>query len=208
MKKLAFFLAFAFLSLRSFGQFTISPILSLNLSKIKSTNSVLDYASPVLRYALGVQPVYHFNDKMAVGIGLQVTTKGAKDGPGKPNLGVVYSFQYLEASPFFEYRPFKFLAITSGSNIGYFNSLESLYGGHWHKVGNQKLAYKKWNTELSLGLRYNHKGAFVSLQLSQSILPIVEINFTDENGNQLSSLKEYHQSLSLGVGYNFHIKKK
>lgn len=207
MKKTVFFSLLSFLSGSLFAQFTISPVVAANFSKISVNNKDFK-TSPVLRYTLGVQPVYHFSEKTAVGLGVQLTTKGFKDGPGVYSLDEESKFQYVEVNPFFEYRPLKFLGVIAGGNIGHLNSYEFKYGGVWQKAKHDLIAHKKWDVEFAGGLKYYLGDAFVSLLFSQSILPILELDFTDENGNPISALKEYHQSLSLGLGYNFHLKKK
>lgn len=206
-KKTAFLTVLSLCTFTTFAQLTFSPVLAANYSKAKVNKD--DFrTSRTFRYTLGVQPVYHFSEKTAIGLGIQLTTKGYKDGAGVYSLGEESQFQYLEANPFFEYRPFKFLGIIAGGNIGFLNSIQSKYGGKWQKPVNNPIFFEKWNVELNGGLRYYCGEAFVSFLFSQSILPILELYFSDENGNPISSLKQYHQSLSLGIGYNFHLKKK
>ncbi len=43
---------------------------------------------------------------------------------------------------------------------------------------------------------------------NRSVASSSDITYTDENGNPIEYAKEYHQSFSLGVGYNFQLKKK
>lgn len=207
MKKLAFFFLLSTLSSSLFAQFTFSPVVAGNYSKAR-TNRTEFTTSNAIRYTLGVQPAYHFNEKIAVGLGLQFSTKGYKDEAGMYRLTEEAKFQYLEANPFFEFRPFRFLGIVAGGNIAYLNSIEFKYGGKWQKPVKGSLFSQNWDVQIAGGLRYYLGDAYVNLLFSQSILPFEKINFTDENGTAIYTLKEYHQSISLGLGYNFHLKKK
>jgi len=207
MKKTAFFFLLSILSGGLFAQLSFSPIVAANYSKA-TTNRTEFKTSGVLRYTLGVQPVYHFNEKMAVGLGLQLSTKGYKDDAGMYRLSEESKFQYLEANPFFEFRPFKSIGIIAGGNVAYLNSFEYKFEGEWQKPVSGKNYSQKWDIQLAGGLRYYLGEAFVSLLFSQSFLPFEKIYFTDANGETTGSLKEYHQSISLGAGYNFQLKKK
>jgi Outer membrane protein beta-barrel domain len=189
-----------------FAQFSIAPLVAANFSKSRTTQNDFE-TLPVLRYVLGVQPMYHFSEKTAVGLGMHLTTKGYK---GKPDIYYVAgetNYQYLEINPFFEYRPFKFLGLQLGGEIGYNTLVEFKYGGSW--ITPSKLyKVKKWDAGLTGGARYYSGNFFVSLLYTHGIITFDEINFTDENGLPVFKLNQYHQTLSLGVGYNFQLKKK
>ncbi|MBI1226887.1 MAG: outer membrane beta-barrel protein [Bacteroidetes bacterium] len=207
MKKLAFFLTLSLFSIRSFSQLSFSPLVAANFSKA-STNKSEFSTSRVLRYTVGIQSSYHINDEISAGLGLQFSTKGYEDNAGAYRLAEAAKFQYFEANPFFEYRPIKFLGVVVGGNVAYLNSLEYKYIGEWQKPVKGHLYSENWDVQIAGGLKYYWGDAFVSLLFSQSILPFEKIFFTDANGITTSSLKEYHQSISLGVGYNLHLKKK
>lgn len=207
MKKTPLVLLLVGLSYHVFAQLTFSPVVAISRARAITNRS--EYSTDgVFRYALGIQPVYHFDEKKAIGLGLQLTTKGHRGSTTGFTLGEEVRYQYLEANPFFEYRPVKFLGIVAGGNIAYLNSVEAKYGGKWQEPVHNFLFMEKWDLQLLGGLRYYVRDAFVGLSFSQSILPFEKLYFTDENGNPVFSLKTYYQSLSLSLGYNFHLKKK
>ncbi len=206
MKQLTFCFLLSFISSGLCAQFSFSPIVALNYSKARASQKEFD-SSPVFRYAMGVQPVYHFNEEIAAGLGLQLAMKGYKDKPGGLEIFEETRFQYIEANPFFEYRPFKFLGIIIGGSIGYNTQIEFKFDGKWHDAALQ-FGDRKWDIAMAGGLRYYYGNAFLNVNYAQSMVPFNELFFTDENGVSLGKLKQYHQTISFGLGYNFHLKKK
>lgn len=207
MKKTPLVLLFVGLSYHVFSQLTFSPVVAISRARAITNRNEFS-TNGVFRYSLGIQPVYHFDEKKAIGLGLQLTTKGHRGSTRGITLGEEVKYQYLEANPFFEYRPVKFLGIVAGGNIAYLNSVEYKYGGKWQEPVYASLFSEKWDLQFMGGLRYYAGDAFIGLLFSQSILPFEKLYFTDENGNPDFTLKAYHQSLSLSLGYNFHLKKK
>jgi len=206
MKKLVFCLFALTVVISLSAQVAVSPILGVSINNVKHTFPENFNTKSVLRHFMGVQGSFGFSEKFSVGLGLQYATKGYES-----NTNSIWRtealFKYLEFMPYTEYKPIRFVGIMAGAGVGLL--LDEKYrasNGPWNSSGFNLL--KPVDISGTVGLRFYLSKLFLGLMFNRSVASSSDINYTDENGNPIGNAKEYHQSLSLGVGYNFHLKKK
>ena len=207
MKKLAFFLIALSATVSLHAQFTISPTAGGSLATVHYNFPEEFKTQPVYRYFAGIQSSYSFSEKFSTGIGLQYATKGYETDAANPVWNSEAKFKYLEIMPFAEYKILRPVGLIAGGSIGLL--LDEKYKG----------ANGGWNSPIidianpvdisgTVGLKFYLNELFLSLMFNRSLVSASDLNYTDENGEPIGNAKQFNQSLSLGVGYNFHLKKK
>ncbi len=206
MKKVAFFFICLAFAVSAKAQFMLSPIAGLNFSNMTASSNAYYKTYTVLRYYLGVQPSYDINEKFNVGAGVQFATKGYRWGDMGAKSETELRNGYLEFAPFAMYKPMKIIGIYAGASLGYQVDEKVKNDGKWSSPFFD--FSEKYDFGGVVGIKLFAKNIFVNLGLYRSLVPISELNLTDENGNILENVKQFNQVLSLGLGYNFHLKKK
>ncbi len=207
MKKIAFYLFALCASFSLHAQFTISPTAGGSLTTVNYNFPEEFKTQIVYRYFAGVQSSYSFSEKFSTGIGLQYATKGYETDAANPIWNSEAKFKYLEIMPFVEYRIFRPIGLIAGGSIGLL--LDEKY----------KSAQTDWGSPIidtvnpldisgSIGFKVYLHEIFVSLIYNNSLVSTSSIHYTDEQGVEVGVGKQYNQSLSIGVGYNFHLKSK
>ncbi len=206
MKKSAFFFFCLVFAISVKAQFMLSPIAGLNFSNMTASSTAYYKTYTVLRYYLGVQPSYDINEKFNVGAGVQFATKGYRWGDMGATSETEIRTGFLEFAPFAMYKPMKIVGIYAGASLGYQVEEKVKNGGKWSSPFID--FSENYDFGGVVGIRMFAKNVFVNLGLYRSLLPINEVNLTDDEGNILETVRQFNQVLSLGVGYNFHLKKK
>ncbi|MCF8245239.1 MAG: PorT family protein [Saprospiraceae bacterium] len=206
MKKLAFFFFCLVFAFSAKAQFMLSPIAGLNFSNMTASSNAFYKTYTVLRYYIGVQPSYDINEKFNVGAGVQFATKGYRWGDIGSTSETELRIGYLEFTPYAMYKPVKIIGIYAGASLGYQLDEKIKNGGKWRSPFFD--FSEKYDFGGVVGIKLFAKNIFVNLGLFRSLVPINEINLTDENGEILENVKQFNQLFSIGVGYNFHLKKK
>jgi hypothetical protein len=207
MKKVAFlFVMTSFFSGQVFAQLSFSPIIGGSLTNVNKS-FYTNKPNPVPRYAIGGEARYKFGEKISIGLGLQLATKGFEnEGEGNENFMEEACFKYFEVQQFIQYKPLKSLGILLGGSVGFLNKEEYKINGKWIDPDNSLVKNKE--IAALIGVRYYYKNAFLGLNLCHSIVPITEFYTTNGSGTTLSKSNQFHQSLLLYAGYNFELKKK
>jgi hypothetical protein len=186
------------------AQLSIGPIAGLSLSNFRNTIDVPSDFKAVLRYFAGAQAQYAFNERFSAGLAAQYSAKGFKvdldESATKTRL------DYFEIVPFAEYKPVKAIGVILGVNFGYLTEALVKLEDKWVKPDFD--FYEKWDVGALVGVRYYLKNMYAGLSYNRGIMPVSEIQFTDEQGELLSKAKQFNKSLQLSVGYNFHLKRK
>lgn len=205
MKKIALILIGLSASIGLFAQFTISPVFGANFSKL-NVNKFKDDIEPGLRYYVGVQGKYDISSKFSTGLGLQYTVKGYNTNAVDTGFIASAWLNYFDIAPFLEFHPITHLSFSAGGSLGF--NIHEEYNIIGEKDRRNLTLNKQLDISAFIGARYYFDRFFVSVQYNNSVVPISDVAYTDENGNQIGGGKEYNQNLQLGVGYNFHLKKK
>lgn len=207
MKKTVFSIFGLFLSVALSAQFQIAPIGGLNLSSVRTVEAQNLKTGNSKGYYLGVQPSFAFSEKFSLGMGLQYATKGVDWGYTDSEELMGWRTSYVEAIPQVEFRLIPVLGVFAGGSIGYLIDEKVIVDG---KKGTPVIDLaEKTDLGATVGFRFYTKQVFINLAVCHSIRPISEINFTNENGEPIDGAgKQYNQTVSLGVGYNFQFSKK
>jgi hypothetical protein len=205
MKKLLFSFMVILSAHVANAQLSIGPIAGLSLSNIKNTfDFSVDY-KPVLRYFAGAQVQYASSERFSIGLTAQYSAKGFGINLDASPF-TEYRLDYFEIVPFAEYKPVKAIGVILGVNLGYLTGTLVKSEDNWINIDYGLV--EKWDVGALVGVRYYFKNMYAGLSYNRGILPISDIELTNENGESLGEAKQFNKSLQLGVGYNFHLKKK
>ncbi|MCU0347783.1 MAG: porin family protein [Saprospiraceae bacterium] len=174
-------------------------------AKISHSEFPVADPSPLLRYFAGIQANAHFSEKIIGGLGLQYQGRGFKHDLESPLEDVEWKLNYLTFTPNIEYKPLPSLGIQAGASIG-LKLNERLNDDDITSLFEYA---KPIDIGGMLGLKYYfNENLYLNLSYFNSLVSISDIEVTDENGNTSEdNLRTLNQSLSLGVGYNFYLKK-
>jgi Outer membrane protein beta-barrel domain len=205
MKKTMISASLLFLAFGLFAQLTIAPNIGMSMSTSKFSFGNSDNEDYAPRLFAGVQAGYGFSEKFGLGLGFQYAGKGYKyrDISSTP---LEFKYEYYEAIAFAEYKPFHFMGVVLGPSVGFLKDITFVQNGTPINANFNFIDDKEFG--VMAGLKFYWKDVFLNLTFNRSILPIAEYNLTDENGAPAGIGKEFNQSFRLGVGYNFHLKKK
>ena len=213
MKKLQFFFLFllSFLFLQKInGQWSVTPSLGVNNAKIinndKSPKHPLDLDANSANYIMGgVTAKYNFTKKYAAELGVQFSQKGQQ--VGNDDFGFRYKVQYYELMPVFEYSPFSFLSFYSGLNIGvkgdeFFSSDNK----NWQQLPKTGSWLHPIDFGGLIGARLKYRKIQLGIHANRSIIPISKYMQTNDNGEYIGDIKEFHRVFQLSLGYIIDFK--
>ena len=222
MKKLQFFflflLTFLFLQ-KTNAQWSVTPSLGMNNANVVYGKITLDkslyqiFPRNQVNYLMGgVTAKYNFTKKYAAELGVQFSQKGFQStGPidGKNNK---LKIQYYELMPAFEYSPFSFLSFYTGLNIGIRS--KELFSNDFEKY--KPLLINAFGVNYTnpvdfgglIGARLKYKKIQLGIHVSRSLLPISKYMQTNDNGEYIGDIKEFHRVFQLSLGYIIDFKDK
>lgn len=184
---------------------SFAPTMGLSMSTSKFHMEDKFSEDYVPRAFAGMQVGYDFSKKIGIGLSGQYVGKGYK-AEFIDETPLEFKYDYIEVVPFVEYKAFPFLGAVLGPSFGFLREVSA-------KVDNEMVnAIFNFVDEKELGmmagLKLYWKDLFFNLTFNRSLKPVSELTYTDENGNDAGTGKEFNKSFRLGVGYNFHLKKK
>ena len=204
-----FFLTFLFLQ-NANAQWSVTPSIGVNNARIinndKSPKHPLDLDKHSANYIMGgVTAKYNFTKKYAAELGVQFSQKGQQ--VGNEDLGFRYRVQYYEFVPVFEYSPLSYLSFYSGLNIGVkgdeFFSSDNKNWQQFPKTGS-------WLHPIDfgglIGARLKYRKIQLGIHANRSIIPISKYMQTNDNGEYIGDIKEFHRVFQLSLGYIIDFK--
>lgn len=208
MKKIALLAIITCATISAYAQFSIGPVFGASLTNVSENHSSIqndDSTLPTFHYYAGIDVSNRFSKKIIGSLGLQYQARGFKYDVVSPVEDIEMSFNYLSVIPNIEFKPLPSIGITAGASIGF------------------KLSERSNDDDITslfeyanpidiggmLGLKYYfNENFYLNLSYFNSLVSISDFEVSDENGNiSEDKLRSLNQSLSLGVGYNFYLKK-
>ncbi|MBK9734853.1 MAG: outer membrane beta-barrel protein [Saprospiraceae bacterium] len=199
MKKLFFSLIFMFSVTFVKAQLNIFAGAGINISNLKVSGFEGYYTSSTLNYYLSARPTLKLSDNLHISVDLQFSKRGftTQDSTGIPP----GRYQFLEIIPQVEYKIGKGLGIYGGISVGINGGEEYKINDVWEKAKVKVL--KKSDLGIVLGLRfYPNNRISISTQISNSLVSVSDIIYTDNNGNKLDT-KFIFRNIQIGVAYRF-----
>ncbi|MBK8563159.1 MAG: outer membrane beta-barrel protein [Saprospiraceae bacterium] len=207
MKKSMISASLLFLSIGLLAQWTIAPNMGLGFSTSQFDDGDKKFQDDyVTRVFAGMQVGYGFSKRFGIGLAAQYAGKGYK-AKVVNSMPLEFKYDYIEVIPFAEYKPFPFMGVVLGPSIGFLRGFSVKLNNIPIKNIDPNLIEDKEIGAVA-GLKFYWKDLFLNLTFNRSIQPVAEFTYTDENGNNAGTGKEFNQSFRLGVGYNFHLKEK
>ncbi len=144
-KQLFFILISTFFIGKINAQWSITPNIGINNTRIIVSKSPIDLKNTVANFvAFGVAPRYRLNKKFAIEANIQYSEKGISQS----------KLTFIDVIPTFEYSPLPYLSFYSGVNVGAkIKGRFLLVDGTWGKSDFIYSLYDKYNVGAILGLR-------------------------------------------------------
>lgn len=199
-----------FLSFGLFAQWTVAPVVGGTLSNITSPKELGFPNSKALpNFSLGFQGKYDISERFGIGLALSYVGKGFRYELNLPPiLESSIGFRYFDATVFAEYKPIKQMGILLGGGYGLLKEERFKIDGQVQDHPTSFQLAEDHEINATAGLRYYFEHFFLSVTYNCGLSPVIELIATDGNGEKLYDAASYNQTIQVGVGYNFHLKKK
>lgn len=187
------------------AQWTISPEAGVNFANVTSP----DYASEMdTRFFAGAHGQYWLSGQMAYGLGVQYSVKGyGTPDDADPLVFLPARYNYLDFLPNFELKPWPFLGIFLGLNVGVLVSEEYYDGEEWVEPGFDDLV-NTVDFGGFIGAKAYLKNFYLKAHFNRGFTPVYNVTLTDENGQELDNLNFFNQNIQVGLGYRIPLKKR
>ena len=216
MKKAYFFLSilFPFLFLeKTTAQWSVTPSIGVNNAILvfdKSPYLTSMYREDPFRNInlgfAGVSAKYNFTKRIALELNTQFSQKGYEF---ENHIPIVLRVKviYFDIMPTVEFSPFPFLSFYSGVNIGMKqNSYFAIDSKRWRSSVINKNRFSNTDFGGLIGLRLKYKKFQLGFHANRSFLPVTTFDFSDDNGQLIKDLKQYHKVFQLSLGYTINWK--
>ncbi len=206
--KISFFLTLM-ISQTAYSQVSIGISAGLNYSNNKFEEVV--YAAPKARtdFFIGISPSFSISEKINLAVTTQYSRKGyqnEKDCMLCSFVGLEYRNSYIDLIPEIEYEILHFLTVGMGFNYGFLINEQSRFeNNEWSEI--QEFISSS-DFGLTGKLKVTHNNFFGLIRYNFGLKDILNTSFSDENGDQIFTAKQYNRNLQVGVGYAFNGKKK
>ena len=222
MKELQFFflflLTFFFLQ-KTNAQWSVTPSLGVNNANIVYGKTNFDKSlynfrpRNAVNYLMGgVAAKYNFTKKYAAEFGVQFSQKGFQGTGSIDGKNNKLKIQYYEFMPAFEYSPFSFLSFYTGLNIGIrvkelsSNDFEPYKSLSTNTIG--VFVAKPIDFGGLIGARLKYKKIQLAIHANRSLIPTSKYTQTNNNGEIIGDVKEFHRVFQLSLGYVIDFKNK
>ena len=188
------------------AQWTISPEAGVNFTNVASPD-VDAPTGTATRFFAGVNGQYWLSGQMAIGLGAQYSAKGY-DSPDDSQVGTIPArYDYIDFLPSFELKPWPFLGIFAGVNVGVLLSEKYYDGDSWNDP-----VFDDLTNHLDFGGFIGAKGYwknfYVKAHFNRAFTPVFEATYTDENGQNEKETNYFNQNFQVGLGYLIPLKRK
>ena len=222
MKKLQFLflflLTFLFLQ-KTNAQWSVTPSLGVNNANIVYGKTNFDKSlynfrpRNAVNYLMGgVTAKYNFTKKYAAEFGVQFSQKGYQGTGFIDGKNTKLKIQYYELMPAFEYSPFSFLSFYTGLNIGIKSKeLSSIDSEPYKPLFINTIGVFIANPidfGGLIGARLKYKKIQLGIHANRSLIPTSKYTQTDNNGEIIGDVKEFHRVFQLSLGYQINVKHK
>jgi hypothetical protein len=188
------------------AQVGISVASGLNVSNCKFTNYEALSTTARTDYFLSLAPSYQLNEKFRLLVDFQYSRKGFALSNTNSPTNSESRYSYLDVIPQIEYKLHRFFAIGLGVNYALLvNEDIKNEKGNW--VNTKKLETIKQSDFGIIGkIKGEYKNIFCFVSYNLGLKDIVNITFTDENGNSVAT-SQFNRNLQIGLGYTFNFKQ-
>lgn len=195
---------FAFTS--SNAQVGISIASGLNVSNCKFTNYEALSTTTRTDYFLSLAPSYQLNEKFRLLVDFQYSRKGCVLVNSNWPTKYEDRYSYLDIIPQIEYKLHRFFAIGLGVNYALVVNEDSKNEkGNW--INTKKLeTIKQSDFGITGKIKGEYKNIFCFVSYNLGLKNIVNITFTDENGNSIAT-SQFNRNLQIGLGYTFNFNQ-
>lgn len=206
MKNLFLILSLSFFcSPLAYSQFSLGISGGLNLSHSPFNDMVVFNTGYRSAYFLGVTPKYHLNSHLAILSDIEYSVKGFESKGNNIQLDSESRYTYLDFSPEITYHLADFLSLGMGGYIGFkLDEEQRIAGGEWSST--KDLEFIK-STDFGLvgSIRGNLHNFFLVMSYQHGLQDISNLQYTDPNGEPLTSGKQRNRNIQLGIGYFIEI---
>ncbi len=212
MKRTIFLIAIGLFTFQGLNaQFSLGASGGINIPNIKQDVKIDGYdgfnTKHALYYFFGVIPKYNINSKLSVSTDIQYSLKGYMIDETQFMSAQKIQFIYLDVLPKVEYQIFEFLAVGLGFNIGLKLDEKIKIGENSWQSSKDFDTIKSSDSGVVGSVRGSFKNFFIIVSYNYGLQNIVDINYTDDNGESLD-VSQYNRNLQIAVGYFFEFKKK
>jgi|GEM_PF-1498298 len=187
------------------AQWTIAPEAGVNFAKIGWSEDAFDTDLGTQFFA-GLHGQYWLSGKMAYGLAAQYSLKGY--GVADDDIfGIKARYSYIDFLPNFEIKPWPFLGIFAGVNVGVLVSEEYYNGGEWVDPVFDDFIN---NVDFGgfIGAKAYLKNFYLKAHFNRGFTPLFDVTFTDDNGQEIGDANFFNQNIQVGLGYRIPLKKK
>ena len=213
--KVIFILLLSFLFLQKINaQWSVTPSIGVNNARLvfdKSPYSNSKYlVNPFRAFNLGIIGVsakYNFTKRIAVELNTQFSQKGFEFQKIVPIISRVKVI-YYDLSPMIEFLPFQFMSFYTGVNVGIKQGTYFAFKGKkWENTTATKNQFSNTDFGGLIGLRLKYKKFQLGFHANRSFLPVTTFDFSDDHGQLVKDLKQYHKVFQLSLGYIINWKE-
>lgn len=145
---------------------------------------------------------------MALGLGMQYSTKGyGTPDDADPLVFLPARYNYLDFLPNFEFKPWSFLGIFAGANVGVMLSDQYYDGDSWEDPAFDDLV-NHLDFGGFIGAKAYWKNFYIKAHFNRGFTPVIDVTYTDENGQEIDNIRIFNQNIQAGLGYLIPLKKK
>ncbi|MCC6411136.1 MAG: outer membrane beta-barrel protein [Saprospiraceae bacterium] len=186
---------------------TLSPEVGVNFTNVASP----DYDEPTemaTRFFVGVHGQYWLSGQMAYGLSVQYSVKGYETpDDANPLIFVPARYNYLDFMPNFELKPWPFLGIFAGVNVGVMLSDQYYDGDSWEDPAFDDLV-NDVDFGGVIGAKGYWKNFYLKAHFNRSFTPVLDVTYTDENGQEDQEASYFNKNFQVGLGYRIPLKKR
>jgi hypothetical protein len=185
------------------AQFSLSPEAGINICNEVASGDYDNASQNAVYFFAGLNGQYWFNAQWAAGLGVQYSSKGYATNDEGSLILLDTRYNYLDFLPGVEYKPWPFLGITAGFNIGALLETQYYDGDSWQENTFPGGQVNDVDFGGFLGVKAYWKKLYLKAHFNRSLTPIYEVTLVDENGNTVGDARLFNQNFQVGLGYQF-----
>ncbi len=202
IKKYFSIVTFVFITQFIYGQVNYGIKFGMNYSKVTVDHNfpeieVANYNGNKLGFHIGVMLKIPVNKKLSFSTEILYSDKGSSNDLGSDTSYYEFNLYYINMPIIANYNIYKSLYIQLGIEPGYLSSIND--DDYYQKIA--KSYYNSFDLGALIGIEYYIKKIGIGLRYGQSIIPISDFEYRNQEGAMIGTSKSYNRNIQAYFTY-------